>query len=111
MEKFEHPISGETFFVAKNDFPEKMNVETAADACRSLGEKWRLPSPMELQAIFEQLHQNKLGDFKDGEEYWTNNWRRAGPVSGRVFRFDANPMMNGNREGMEAYYVRAIKPC
>jgi hypothetical protein len=43
----------------------------AQSACEELGEGWRLPTIDELQAIYEQLHEEGKGDFKD-EIYWSS---------------------------------------
>ena len=72
-------IVGEKIQIAKEDFPNKMNPEEAIKACEMLGNGWRLPTIMELNAIQEQLQKNGKGDFKknyylssDGEDLDSN---------------------------------------
>jgi uncharacterized protein (TIGR02145 family) len=65
-------IAGETMQVAKEDFPEEMHWDQAMSVCEGLGNGWRLPNESELKAMYEQLHKQGKGNFKD-EFYWSSS--------------------------------------
>lgn len=44
MERFEHPITGQTIQIASNDFQDFMTWSEAKAACEALGDGWRLPT-------------------------------------------------------------------
>ena len=60
------------FVVAKADFPKEMDWEEAKQACENLGNGWRLPDKDELYSMYEQLHKEGKGDFKD-DYYWSGS--------------------------------------
>lgn len=53
-----------------NDFSKEMTIEEVVTQCYELGEGWRLPSKLEFLTIFNDLHLNLLGSFKNSY-YWT----------------------------------------
>jgi uncharacterized protein (TIGR02145 family) len=69
--EIENPLTGAKLIVANEDFSVEMTWFDAQSACEELGEGWRLPTIDELQAIYEQLHEEGKGDFKD-EIYWSS---------------------------------------
>lgn len=89
--------------VAQFDFPDKMNLNQAENACKTLGVGWRLPTLSESKIIFQ--NKNTIGNLKDGI-YWCGKDEFGDP-----WRFSA---MNGvkmtslgNENGK--YYVRAVR--
>ena len=71
------PITGEQIQVAENDFPDRMNWDDAVRACQKLGSGWRLPDKDELKAMYEQLHKQGKGNFKN-EWYWSSSQSNSG---------------------------------
>jgi hypothetical protein len=69
---YEIKIDGSTIQVAKEDFPNEMSWVDAMAACQNLGNGWRLPSIDELGAMYEQLHKQDKGNFKN-EWYWSSS--------------------------------------
>jgi uncharacterized protein (TIGR02145 family) len=69
--EIEHPITGAKLVVANQDFSMEMTWLDAQSACEELGNGWRLPSIDELQAIYDQLHEEGQGNFKD-KIYWSS---------------------------------------
>ena len=68
-----YSLSGEPLFVvAKADFPKAMDWEEAKQACENIGGGWRLPDKDELYSMYQQLHREGKGDFKD-EFYWSGS--------------------------------------
>lgn len=71
METITHPITGQSIQVALADFPEDMKWAEAKKACLDLGDGWRLPTKVELNIMYEQLHKKGLGGFTD-HWYWSS---------------------------------------
>ena len=70
MLTIEHPSTGAKLEVANQDLDE-MNWEQAKRACNDLGDGWRLPTEMELEAMYEQLHKKGKGNFNTDGYYWS----------------------------------------
>lgn len=64
------PIKLEKLEIAKHDFPDEMDRQDALEACKSLGEGWRLPTKEELNFIYQ--NKKKIGGFK-AERYWSSS--------------------------------------
>jgi hypothetical protein len=56
--------------IAPIDLPEKMNWEDANNACRELGEGWKLPSKDELNKIFQ--NKDRINGL-DSMIYWSSS--------------------------------------
>jgi len=50
-------VDGSSIQVANKDLPYQMTWREAMNACDKLGNGWRIPNKKELEAMFEQLHQ------------------------------------------------------
>lgn len=85
MLTIEHPLTGAKLQVANRDFSEKMTWEEARRACRELGNGWRLPTKLEIEAMYEQLHKKGQGGFKEAC-YWSSNENENG--NAWAFNFD-----------------------
>ena len=70
MLTIEHPSTGAKLEVANQDLDE-MNWEQAKRACNDLGDGWRLPTEIELEAMHEQLHKKGKGNFNTDGYYWS----------------------------------------
>jgi hypothetical protein len=77
-------VAGETIQVAKEDSPLKMNYYNAMSSCEELGNGWRLPDKDELTAMYEQLHKQGKGNFKD-DWYWSSSQFEMGCAWGMSF--------------------------
>jgi len=71
-QKLTFEFEGQTIEVAKKDFTKQMNWFDAKKACKNLGNGWRLPSIEELGAMYEQIHMEGKGSFKN-EWYWSSS--------------------------------------
>jgi len=82
-------VNGRKLEVADQDLPNWMNWDDAVRACQNLGSGWRLPDKDELEAMYEQLHKQGKGNFKN-DFYWSssggsgNAWS-VGFVNGSVY--------------------------
>ena len=122
-QKLTFEFEGETIEVANKDFTNVMNWWDAIKACKKLGNGWRLPSIDELGAMYEQLHKQDKGNFKN-EWYWSsstsgrttwggNNDEQAlckAFSDGSIFSFDYDG--GGNYSGhfiKHKIFVRAVR--
>jgi hypothetical protein len=65
-------VDGRKLEVADHDLPNRMNWDDAVRACQNLRSGWRLPDKDELKAMYEQLHKQGKGNFKD-TWYWSRS--------------------------------------
>ena len=101
-------ISGETIQVAKEDFSSEMNWDVAMSACAGLGNGWRLPNKEELSVMYEQLHKQGKGNFKE-KYYWSSSRYYSGEFATGVYFGNGNV---GNPYGdykTNNYQVRAVR--
>jgi len=106
---FEH--AGRTIEVAKEDLPSKMDYPEAMEACKELGNGWRLPNLEELKAMYEQLYKKGKGNF-DNFWYWSSTPNGEWPTScGWYLNFtsglDGNSINSGYKSTI--YRVRAVR--
>ena len=59
-----NPVTGKKIEVALKDFPHKLNLEQALDACNGLGNGWRLPTRDELEIVHQDLYLRGKVKFK-----------------------------------------------
>lgn len=104
MLTIEHPLTGDKLQVANQDFSCTMTWTDAKRACSELGSAWRLPTLVELEAMYKQLHSKGQGNFKDSW-YWSSTEANA-PVA-FYFDFDDGNATNGSKAG--TYSVRAVR--
>ena len=97
-------ITEETMQVAKEDFPDLMDWHDAMSACAGLGNGWRLPSKDELNAMYEQLHKQGKGNFKN-TWYWSSSQVNSGGAWG--VNFGTGGVNYGTKNGN--YQVRAVR--
>jgi hypothetical protein len=72
MLEIKSPITGEQLQVAENDFENCMNWSIAKNACKDLGNGWRLPTKSELELIYKELHLSGKGNFQLNY-YWSSS--------------------------------------
>ena len=80
-------VNGMQLKIADAEFPKKMTWDNAVGAVAALGEGWRLPTREELTAMYQQLHVNVKGDFKEDESYWSNTYNINNTLEACSFSF------------------------
>ncbi len=70
-------VNGRKLEVADQDLPNSMKWDDAVRACQKLGSGWRLPDKDELKAMYEQLHKQGKGNFKNAW-YWSSSQNNSG---------------------------------
>lgn len=99
-----HSLTGVRLQVANQDFSHKMTWPEAKKACNDLGNGWRLPSKEELEAIYNQLHEKGLGNFKD-DNYWSST--ELDDYDAWSFLFLSGNANDDSKNG--TFYVRAVR--
>lgn len=110
MLTIEHPLTGAKLQVANQNFSDEMTWEEAKRACRELGKGWRLPTKLELEAIYEQLHKNDQGNFRC-TFYWTSSVDYSEDYSGKAVNFcmnDGTAYSGSLSSNEDANSVRAV---
>lgn len=103
-----HPITGDPIQVAENDFPQTMGWDNAMNACKGLGNGWRLPNKEELSVMYEQLHKHGKGNFKDNI-YWSSSEKDAGHALNFSFDIDNYNGFYEDLEKLNKLHVRAVR--
>ena len=62
------PIKINDLMIAEYDFPYKMDWDDAMQACKELGEGWRLPTKQEISIIYQ--NRNEISYYPD-DYYWS----------------------------------------
>jgi hypothetical protein len=70
-------VNGRKLEVAQQDLPGEMTWYAAKEACAKIGGGWRLPDKDELLAMYEQLHKQGKGNFRD-TWYWSSSQDNSG---------------------------------
>jgi hypothetical protein len=89
--------------ISQFDFPQKMNLYQAENACKSLGNGWRLPNLSESKIIFQ--YKNDISNLKN-DIYWCSKDEYGDPW--RFSTVNGMKMLSLGRENAQ-YYVRAVK--
>jgi hypothetical protein len=91
--------------IAQFDFQDKMSMAGALDACKNLGNGWRLPTKLEANQLFK--NKSLIGGFSS-EEYWSTenggDYFILDMGSGAGHKF--SPLIDGFAT---KYKVRAVK--
>ena len=69
MFRITHPTTKVVIEIAENDL-DAMSWEDADNACKALGEGWRLPTTLELDTICKEIHKKGEGNFSSNN-YWS----------------------------------------
>ncbi|NNK40526.1 MAG: hypothetical protein HKP45_07745 [Winogradskyella sp.] len=79
----------QSFEIASEDLPEKMEWLEALEASRKVGDRWRMPNLPELELMYV-LHQKAIGNFKndtylssEGVNKYTNKSKSF--ISGTIY--------------------------
>ncbi len=94
-------VNGRKLEVADQDLSNSMKWDDAVRACQNLGSGWRLPDKDELMAMYEQLHKQGKGNFKNAW-YWSSSQNFSGNAWGVDFG-------SGNVGNYYDYQVRAVR--
>jgi hypothetical protein len=101
---------GEILQVAEFDFHSEMNYHDAKNACKVLGDGWRLPTISEAELMYKELHLKRKGNFekKGYFQLYGSYWcEKDSYGSSRVFSFQ-NGHANGNAEAYNSC-VRVVR--
>jgi hypothetical protein len=99
-------VNGRKLEVADQDLPNRMNWDDAVRACQNLGNGWRLPDKDELKAMYEQLHKQRKGNFKD-TWYWSSSQYSSGGAWGVNFSFGG--VYTNGKNNYDGHQVRAVR--
>jgi len=100
-------INGKTIQIAKQDFPADLNWDDAMNACKDLGDGWRLPSIRELEAMHRKIHLNKRGNFKDDRLYWSSSLKGANDAWS--LGFGSGKSYGGDHDDYDKKYTRHVR--
>jgi hypothetical protein len=89
--------------IAQFDFPEKMNLKQAENACKTLGNGWRLATITESKILFQ--NKNRISNIKN-DIYWCAKDEYGDPWR---FSFVNGIKMLSLGNVNSKYYVRAVK--
>lgn len=88
--------------VAKEDLPEKMNVEQAFAACIKFNSNeysdWFLPDRVELSTCYQHLHSKQLGNFKEDKYWFEKRYQDFEENNEILFDFNPNPTDSINKK-------------
>ena len=110
MFEIKNTKNGSIIQIAEFDFHSKMNYYDAINACKALGDGWRLPTISEAELIYKELHLKRKGNFeKKGYfqmfgSYWCE---KDSYGSSKVFNFDDGDA-GGNAEAYNSN-VRVVR--
>jgi len=99
-------VNGRKLEVADQDLPNPMKWDDAVRACQNLGNGWRLPDKDELKAMYEQLHKQGKGNFKNAW-YWSSSQGNSGGAWN--VGFNGGVVVNGYYSKGNNYQVRAVR--
>jgi hypothetical protein len=119
MLEIKNSITGKRLEVAENDFENEMDWDSAINACKNLGNGWRLPTKDEFEDIFNFVDgQLGNGNFKTGVNdknfYWSSTedeLRKKGGIPSKMYAF-AFSFYNQDSFEFEkscSYSVRAVR--
>jgi len=100
------PITGERIQVAKNDFENEMDWHNALQACKELGNGWRLPTQPEQEVIYKELYLKGKGNFKK-KSYWSN--KEEGKYDAWYFNICDGTSGNCESKLNRYHQVRAVR--
>jgi hypothetical protein len=69
MFEIKNPKNGSILQVAEFDFHSEMNYYDAKNACKLLGDGWRLPTTAEAELMYKELHLKRIGNFDSKGSY------------------------------------------
>jgi hypothetical protein len=98
-------VNGRKLEVADQDLSNSMKWDDAVRACQNLGSGWRLPDKDELKAMYEQLHKQGKGNFKD-DWYWSSSQYGSGTAWYVYFHYGGR--VDFTNEGHN-FRVRAVR--
>jgi tetratricopeptide (TPR) repeat protein len=97
-------VNGKKIEVAKEDLG-KMSWDDAYNACKRLGNGWRLPTKDELAEMYYQLHKKGKGNFKSAF-YWSSTELATNDAWYFTFGFGSASSGDGKYYPL---YVRAVR--
>lgn len=105
MFEINNPKNGSIIQVAEFDFHNKMNYFEAKNACKILGDGWRLPTTFEAELMYKELHLKRKGNFDNKGSYRCEIDSYGLPSS---IAFWSNGEIMGNSEAYDSL-VRVVR--
>jgi len=105
MFDIKNPKNGSILQVAEFDFHSKMNYFEAKNACKVLGDGWRLPTKVEAELMYKELHLKRKGNFDNEGSYRCEIDSYGLPSS---IAFWSNGEIMGNGEAYDSL-VRVVR--
>jgi hypothetical protein len=105
MFEINNPKNGSIIQVAEFDFHNKMNYFEAKNACKILGDGWRLPTTFEAELMYKELHLKRKGNFDNRGSYRCEIDSYGLPSS---IAFWSNGEIMGNSEAYDSL-VRVVR--
>lgn len=105
MFEIKNPKNGSILQVAEFDFHSKMNYFEAKNACKVLGDGWRLPTKVEAELMYKELHLKRKGNFDNEGSYRCEKDSYGSPSS---IAFWSNGEIMGNGEANDSL-VRVVR--
>lgn len=105
MFEIKNPKNGSILQVAEFDFHSKMNYFEAKNACKVLGDGWRLPTKVEAELMYKELHLKRKGNFDNEGSYRCEIDSYGLPSS---IAFWSNGEIMGNGEAYDSL-VRVVR--
>ncbi|MBO7489721.1 MAG: hypothetical protein J6T88_05530 [Bacteroidales bacterium] len=94
---------GNTIYVALKDEPKNLNHAQAEQACSCKGDGWRLPTDLELNAMY--INKKEIGGFSIWVCYWNLEGNKIMDMGVGMIR----PMLNPNAKA-KVRCVKEVKP-
>lgn len=105
MFEIKNPKNGSILQVAEFDFHSKMNYYDAKNACKALGDGWRLPTTVEAELIYKELHLKRKGNFDNKGSY---RCEKDSYGLYQVIAFRDNGEINGHGEAYDSL-IRVVR--
>ena len=105
MFDIKNPKNGSILQVAEFDFHSKMNYYDAKNACKALGDGWRLPTTVEAELIYKELHLKRKGNFDNKGSY---RCEKDSYGLNQVIAFRDNGSINGHGEAYDSL-IRVVR--
>ena len=92
--------------IAAEDNPEQLAWFKSSEACKALGDGWRLPTIEEMQLLYD--NRELIGGFDDWGTYWSSTTNEDEPTEAWTVSFHDGLQYNQNKSAYN-YCFRAVR--